>query len=164
MEDDTSRPKRRCGFASMSKARVQEISRRGGRAAHALGVGHEWTVDEAREHAAAGGRARAEALRQKKAVEAAAQASSQTPTSETPEPAKDTHDDERCTHGSEAQGHEDHERGGAWNGVPSGAPVVPAVPHPLVDGGAPGGLSRRRQRVTPHAFHVRKPRSAYGRR
>lgn len=36
------------GFASMDKAKLREISSRGGKAAHAAGTAHEWTSEEAR--------------------------------------------------------------------------------------------------------------------
>lgn len=45
------------GFASMDKARQREIARLGGRAAHAQGSAHEWTVEEARAAGQKGGAA-----------------------------------------------------------------------------------------------------------
>ncbi len=36
------------GFASMDRAKRQEIARMGGKAAQAAGVAHRWTVEEAR--------------------------------------------------------------------------------------------------------------------
>jgi len=36
------------GFASMSKERQREIAALGGKAAHAHGTAHEWTIEEAR--------------------------------------------------------------------------------------------------------------------
>jgi general stress protein YciG len=50
------RPKPR-GFAAMDPARVREISRAGGRAAHAAGTAHEFTSEEARVAGRKGGRA-----------------------------------------------------------------------------------------------------------
>ncbi len=37
------------GFASMDRTRQREIASKGGKAAHAKGVAHEWTSEEARE-------------------------------------------------------------------------------------------------------------------
>jgi general stress protein YciG len=52
----TAQPKRR-GFAAMDPARVREISRAGGKAAHAAGTAHEFTSEEARVAGRKGGRA-----------------------------------------------------------------------------------------------------------
>ena len=49
------RPKRRVGFATLSPERRREIASRGGHAAHAKGVAHEYTSDEARAAGAKGG-------------------------------------------------------------------------------------------------------------
>lgn len=43
------------GFASMDRERRREIARMGGKAAHAKGTAHEWTLDEAREAGRKGG-------------------------------------------------------------------------------------------------------------
>jgi len=43
------------GFASMDRAKQREIASKGGKAAHAKGRAHEWTVDEAREAGRKGG-------------------------------------------------------------------------------------------------------------
>lgn len=43
------------GFASLSVERKKEISSMGGKAAHKLGVAHEWTSEEAREAGRKGG-------------------------------------------------------------------------------------------------------------
>jgi general stress protein YciG len=43
------------GFGSMDKVRQRELASRGGKAAHRLGVAHQWTVDEAREAGRKGG-------------------------------------------------------------------------------------------------------------
>ena len=45
------------GFASMNPERQRELASKGGRAAHAKGVAHEWTSEEAREAGRKGGRA-----------------------------------------------------------------------------------------------------------
>jgi len=45
------------GFASMDPARQRAIASKGGKAAHAKGVAHEWTREEAREAGRRGGRA-----------------------------------------------------------------------------------------------------------
>lgn len=37
------------GFASMSTERQHELASKGGRAVHAKGTAHEWTVEEARQ-------------------------------------------------------------------------------------------------------------------
>jgi len=49
--------KLRRGFAVMDRARVQEIARKGGRAAHASGRAHRFTSDEARVAGKKGGTA-----------------------------------------------------------------------------------------------------------
>jgi general stress protein YciG len=41
-------PRSKRGFAGMDPARVREIARIGGQAAHARGVAHEFTTQEAR--------------------------------------------------------------------------------------------------------------------
>jgi hypothetical protein len=51
------------GFASMSKAKQRKIARLGGRTAHAQGVAHQWTQDEARLAGQKGGFASAESRR-----------------------------------------------------------------------------------------------------
>lgn len=55
---EPKKTKKRVGFAAMDPAVVSEIARKGGRAAHAKGTGHSWTVEEAREAGRKGGRAR----------------------------------------------------------------------------------------------------------
>jgi general stress protein YciG len=45
---DDERPKGKRGFASMDVARQREIASKGGKAAHAQGHAHEFTVVEAR--------------------------------------------------------------------------------------------------------------------
>jgi general stress protein YciG len=45
------------GFASMNKSKQREIASKGGKVAHAKGVAHEWTREEAREAGRKGGRA-----------------------------------------------------------------------------------------------------------
>lgn len=40
-------PKSKRGFASMPKEKVRTIARLGGKKAHAMGRGHEWTTKEA---------------------------------------------------------------------------------------------------------------------
>lgn len=55
------------GFASMTKKRQQEIASKGGKAAHAKGTAHEWTLTEAREAGRKGGLA-AHQNRAKRAV------------------------------------------------------------------------------------------------
>lgn len=44
------------GFAAMSREAVSELARKGGVVAHAEGVAHEWTREEAREAGRKGGR------------------------------------------------------------------------------------------------------------
>lgn len=39
--------KRKTGFATMTPAQLSEVSRAGGRAAHAKGTAHRWTSAEA---------------------------------------------------------------------------------------------------------------------
>lgn len=43
------------GFASMDRDKQREIASKGGKAAHAKGRAHEWTVEEAREAGRKGG-------------------------------------------------------------------------------------------------------------
>jgi len=43
------------GFASMDPARVKELASKGGKAAHAQGVAHQFSPDEAREAGRRGG-------------------------------------------------------------------------------------------------------------
>lgn len=43
------------GFASMDRTRQRDIASKGGKAAHAKGTAHEWTVEEAREAGRRGG-------------------------------------------------------------------------------------------------------------
>lgn len=49
------RGKENRGFASMDPDKQREISRKGGKVAHASGVGHEWTPEEARAAGRKGG-------------------------------------------------------------------------------------------------------------
>lgn len=51
--------KERRGFASMSAAKKAEIASKGGKAAHAKGTAHTWTIEEAREAGRKGGKVRA---------------------------------------------------------------------------------------------------------
>ena len=48
-------PKTTRGFASMDPERQRQIASQGGRAAHELGVAHEWTKTEARDAGKKGG-------------------------------------------------------------------------------------------------------------
>lgn len=48
----TSKPR---GFAAMDPDRVQEIARKGGKAAHEAGTAHEFTTEEAAEAGRKGG-------------------------------------------------------------------------------------------------------------
>lgn len=50
------------GFASMSPERLKEITKRGGKATQAKGVGHRWTAESGRA-AAVEGKAKAKARR-----------------------------------------------------------------------------------------------------
>lgn len=43
------------GFASMDKSQQRELAIKGGKAAHAKGTAHEWTVEEARAAGRKGG-------------------------------------------------------------------------------------------------------------
>jgi general stress protein YciG len=43
------------GFAAMDKDRLRELARQGGRACHALGLGHQWTPEEAKAAGRKGG-------------------------------------------------------------------------------------------------------------
>jgi general stress protein YciG len=53
MTDD----KKKVGFAIMDRSKVQEIARKGGKAAHVAGTAHEFTREEAREAGRRGGKA-----------------------------------------------------------------------------------------------------------
>ena len=53
--NDTDGVKRDRGFASMAPDKQREIARKGGKAAHALGSAHEFTVEEARSAGRKGG-------------------------------------------------------------------------------------------------------------
>lgn len=55
--EDTTPTKPRRGFASMSKEQRAEISRKGGRSAHAQGKAHKWNTVTAREAGRKGGAA-----------------------------------------------------------------------------------------------------------
>jgi uncharacterized protein len=57
LRDDDKKEKSKRGFASMSKERQREIAAMGGRAAHELGVAHEWNTDEASTAGKKGGQA-----------------------------------------------------------------------------------------------------------
>lgn len=46
------------GFATLEKARLQEIARKGGQMAHEKGTAHQWTSEEAREAGQKGGETR----------------------------------------------------------------------------------------------------------
>jgi general stress protein YciG len=48
--------KKRRGFAAMDPALQRELASKGGRQVHKLGLGHEFTSEEARVHGAKGGR------------------------------------------------------------------------------------------------------------
>lgn len=52
-----STPKKR-GFAAMDKTALSKIASKGGVAAHAKGVAHQWTTDQARVAGRKGGLAR----------------------------------------------------------------------------------------------------------
>jgi general stress protein YciG len=59
---DETKPRRPRGFAALcqtpeGRARVSEIARKGGKAAHEVGSAHEFSSDEAREAGRKGGRA-----------------------------------------------------------------------------------------------------------
>ena len=66
-------PKKRRGFAAMDPELVRAISRKGGQAVHAQGVGHEFTSDEARAAGRKGWLATHARLRAKKQAESADQ-------------------------------------------------------------------------------------------
>ena len=51
----SSRRRNARGFAAMSPERQKQIASEGGRAAHKLGVAHEWNSDEARKAGKKGG-------------------------------------------------------------------------------------------------------------
>lgn len=47
-ENKTETPKKKQGFAVLDKAKLKELARKGGKAAHALGKGHKFTKEEAK--------------------------------------------------------------------------------------------------------------------
>lgn len=53
----TDTVKRKVGFAVLTPERRAEISRQGGREAHARGTAHKWTSETAREAGRLGGKA-----------------------------------------------------------------------------------------------------------
>jgi hypothetical protein len=53
----TNKPKSRRGFASMDASRQREIASKGGKAAHAQGRAHQFSVEEARAAGRKGGKA-----------------------------------------------------------------------------------------------------------
>jgi general stress protein YciG len=55
---ERQRPRPRRGFAGLDPERRREIARQGGRAAHAMGLAHEFTPEEARDARARSLRAR----------------------------------------------------------------------------------------------------------
>lgn len=57
------------GFAAMDPDLHREIASQGGHAAHADGVAHQWTPEEARLAGAKGGRERARRMREQKELE-----------------------------------------------------------------------------------------------
>lgn len=54
---DAPRPKLRRGFAAMDPEKRRAIASMGGKASHALGTGHEWNAEKAREAGRKGGKA-----------------------------------------------------------------------------------------------------------
>ena len=68
---DETKPRKPRGFAALcqtpeGRARVAEIARRGGKAAHEAGTAHEFSSDEAREAGRRGGKATHERRREAK--------------------------------------------------------------------------------------------------
>lgn len=51
-----TKPKQKRGFAAMDPAVVREMARKGGKSAHAQGVAHEFTHEEAKRAGSKGGR------------------------------------------------------------------------------------------------------------
>jgi uncharacterized protein len=60
--------KKKKGFAAMDPAVVREMARKGGKAAHAKGVAHEFTHDEAKRAGSKGGRRAQERYHDKMAM------------------------------------------------------------------------------------------------
>lgn len=64
IDQDTSAPvakesvKSKRGFASMNKEQQRAIASKGGKAAHAYGVAHEWTSSEAAKAGRIGGKSK----------------------------------------------------------------------------------------------------------
>lgn len=65
------RKKSKRGFAAMPELKRRNIASLGGKAVHEQGVGHKWTLEEAREAGRQGG---LESWRRRRAAKAAAQA------------------------------------------------------------------------------------------
>ena len=61
--------KKKRGFAAMDPAVVREISRKGGKAAHAMGTAHQFNSEEAREAGKKGGAAMHANRKARKATE-----------------------------------------------------------------------------------------------
>lgn len=70
---ETDPPKRRRGFAAMDRERLREIASRGGKAAHADGVAHQWSSAQARIEGRKGGKAFHEKRRRERAARIAAE-------------------------------------------------------------------------------------------
>lgn len=66
-----TKSKMRRGFAAMDRAAVSEISRKGGKAAHAAGTAHQFNTEEARAAGRLGGQKAHENARARKAAMAA---------------------------------------------------------------------------------------------
>ena len=84
--DEPIKPRKPRGFAALcqtpeGRARVSEIARKGGKAAHTAGTAHEFSSDEAREAGRQGGKATHARRREAKA---SGSETSGTPSSGTP--------------------------------------------------------------------------------
>ena len=57
MEQQNEKQPSKRGFAGMSAEKQREIASKGGKAAHKMGVAHQWSREEAREAGKRGGQA-----------------------------------------------------------------------------------------------------------
>ena len=73
------KPKGKQGFAAMDREKVREIAAKGGRVAHAMGVAHEFTSEEARVHGRKGGQKTARDKAHMKAIGAIGGSTPKTP-------------------------------------------------------------------------------------
>jgi len=67
-DEQVARPKSNRGFASMSPEKRREIAAKGGKAAHEMGLAHQWTFEEASAAGKKGGAKTAETYAKRAAL------------------------------------------------------------------------------------------------